>query len=399
MPKTPKTQTSANVVLLPDMLSYARSFQTTDGVLFARRSDGTMPPTPIVPSKRQARGANAPHRAILRPEDMPADAKASENSKRAFQPALILPYDYACLPPGTDTLEMRWRLSVSANCLAPTMSNESQTFPGCNLTASKALRAVVDGLSSEDRDDLAARYLWRIVDGSVLWRNRVAVRSETLLTLEDGTRCRLLPPVALLPRFPGLAEIRSWAERPDCVDAIHRALRRALFEPGHSLSWSISTRTFPGDAAEVWPSQLILDEAARKKESRQYFVRDALCDDGRPVRTAALTAQKIANRIRRIDEWHGHSDIGAICVEHYGYEMSESKTWRQEGRNIYDLLQKVLAGEPTTREEALYIVAMLIRGAAIVKNEKIDKGDGDGQGAPKKAPDAQQTDDNEEAQE
>jgi CRISPR type I-F-associated protein Csy3 len=378
MPKTKKTSIQTQAVLLPDMLSYARSFQVTDGILFAMHSDGSNPPRPIVPSERKARGANAPHLAILRPEDVPAEAKASEESNRAFQPSLVLPYHYACLPPGYDVLEMRWRLSVSANCLTPTMSNESQTFAGCGRTASQALRAVVDSLSDADRGELAARYLWRIVDGSVLWRNRIAVRSETVVIPEGGAPCIFRPPVALLARFPGMEQIRTWADRPDRVDELHRALRTALFEPGCAVSWTVRTRTFPGHGAEVWPSQLILNDAEREKYSRRYFVRDALDDEGNLVHTAALTSQKVANRIRRIDEWHGHADLGAICVEHYGYEMSESKTWRQEGRHIYDLLQKVLAGIPTTREENLYIVAMLIRGAALVKNDRAAQAGKDG---------------------
>ena len=364
---------------LPKMLSYLRSFQTSDGVLYGCADIHGADPTPILPTWRRARGANAPDGAILTPQEVFETSKKKDEQNRAFAPNIIYWYQYACLPPDKSVLEMRWRLSVCAGSLSPAMSEESQDSlvlgpDGRLLSAPKAIEALVRDLPAADRLDLAARYLWRIADGSVLWRNRAYGHSRTVLR-PDGMESSFVFDCAepVRDRFPGIDVLAQWCEQgEDGVRRMIEILADALFKSESTFSMGISTRIALSSIHEIWPSQLIeliphpSDPPGQK--GRAYHIVD-VSFHGAPARSAALTYQKIANRIRRIDEWHGDADRGAICVEHYGYEMSEGVAVRQGGRDIYSILRKYLDGQSLAREERLYLTAMLIRGGTFSRTK------------------------------
>ena len=385
--KTPTTKTrggkpnkaSGSPDRLPKMLSYLRSFQVSDGILYGCTDIHGADPTPILPTWRRARGANAPDGAILTPQDTFETAKKKDEQNRAFAPNIIYWYHYACLPPDKSVLEMRWHLSVCAGSLSPAMSEESQESliagpDGRRLSAPKALEALIRDLPAADRLDLAARYLWRIADGSVLWRNRAYGPSRTVLH-PDGIGSSFVFDVAepVRDRFPGIGALAQWCEQgEDGVKQLIEILANALFKSESAVSIGVSTKIALSGAHEIWPSQLIehiphpSDPSGQK--SRAYHIVD-VSFHGASARSAALTYQKIANRIRRIDEWHDNPDRGAICVEHYGYEMSEGVVIRQDGRDIYSILRRYLDGQSLAREERLYLVAMLIRGGAFSRTK------------------------------
>lgn len=370
--RVPKTSTGA--VTLPDMLAYQRSFQASDGRLYGVRGWDGEDPAVILPQERSARGANAPDAAILEPELVATEGKSSDKQNQAFRPNTIFGYHHAVLPPGRDVLEMRWSLHVFPGALEPAMSDESSACYRIagedeGLTASEILRRLVRGLSEAERADLAARYLWRIIDGSVLWRNRVGNPCRTVLLPEGGSPVVVDPGLRVLSSFPGLEVLRGWAGADaDALTVLHRRLAEALFSPDAFLRIEIRTRVQMGLNHEVWPSQLLEQEKSGPQgggRPKRYLLVEA--DEEVGGRTAGLTFQKIANRIRRIDEWHGVPDLGAICVEHYGYEMSAGIVYRKETNNIYAVLRRLLAGGVLSPEERLYVIAMLIRGGTFVQ--------------------------------
>jgi len=360
---------------LPSNLSFRRSIDTSEGRLLSV-VPGEEATKPVLVTEVTVRGAQGQASASYDRSGVPLTGDklvkaTSPNPQRI---------DRAALDPLADTLRLEFGVAFHGG---------GRDMDACSDPRYRAaFRDFLDAATEAALyEDLAARYLWNLLNGRALWRNGFGEAAGCAVDAEGVGELRCdWGKLRDRRAFPGLTAIQgacSHGEAKAVVDAIARALRgEALLQ---AMAVRIDVRLYKG--AEVWPSQQFVEKTQTKRDGREISRFLASRDVG-GERHGVMHAQKIGNAIRTIDEWHGEPERGAISVEAFGWVQGDLEAIRTPDRraahgqnvDVYRALDaikdiaKALRDDPASaRSVASYLLAMTIRGGVFGVSDKPDK--------------------------
>ena len=358
-----------NRALMATNLSFNRSIAPSPALFTgfnSARSDDTLQPVLL----QKVRGRGAFLNSYL--------DKAGKVSKE-FDPSKpnIIEDDVANLPPNCNSFKLDFSLNITA---------ESRRPNTCELPALEDLLQKI-GTAYDAKDGyrfLAERYVWRLVNGSMMWRNyTIATNKQVMIAFEHQKQfhtvkayCRDLSKT----KFPGGSTLRDVVAD---VDVLIAAFAQALAtSDGDPLILRITATGVVGYGGEVYPSQVFSDRRTTANVRPPKELVSHPLGDGR--RQAKMNATKIGNAIRHIDEFHGN-DEAATAIEAYGFVQHNLSALRPvTGANIYNLLWQDSPGYPSLIAKAKnaasipadihYFMAMLIRGGVFAASGASDNG-------------------------
>ena len=335
---------SNNPALMASNLSYNRSIAPSPALLTALNSASPQQaPKPVILQQMRGRGAFLNN--YLGKDFDPTNPNIVEG-------------DTANLPHDCDTFRIELSVNITAGSIVPNT---------CELPV---LDQLLQDIATKYRAAggyhvLASRYVWRLLNGSVMWRNyTVSADKKVVITFTNETgvqtvtaNCRDLSK----DRFPGITALRDAVSN---VDVLLDAVALALSVEGDPLILNVVATGVVGYGGEVYPSQVFSETGDKTKKLVSL-------DLGNGQRQGKMNATKIGNAIRHIDEWHGSDE--ATAVEAYGFvQRSLSALRPANGDNFYNLLWQQSTSFPAILEGSTsannipgnihYFVAMLIRG-------------------------------------
>ncbi|MDW9478892.1 type I-F CRISPR-associated protein Csy3 [Sinorhizobium meliloti] len=351
---------------LPSFLNFNRSISPSEGLIYGVRrqnaADGTQETVdvkiPVEVISRGVRGSISSYSNVYKGEKV----ESSENIAKQLDPkqANLQQVEVAYMPVGTERIAVEFSLVIQSNSLVPS---------GCNDTGFyDKVKALTDAYSQAGGyHHLAARYLWNVINGRTLWRNRFASDKKAKVECA-GEVYHFNVDNVNLNRFDA-------SEMPEGFETLAHKVGEALAGRTAPIFLTVEISGYVPKGAEVYPSQEFLPDAAkRSKDYGKVLSHVDVEFDGRKVRQATLHSQKIGNAIRVIDEWHGQIDeYGVTAIEAYGYVQSRNNAVRLPGdsADIYKMLKEIEAHTETVKSSAdaacipgdiHYMIAMLVRG-------------------------------------
>lgn len=371
-----------NAIILPANLSYLRSIEPTEGVMYsvaktaatfkglasvlAGKNDDSFVKTPVKVTETTVRGTIS-HDSTFTPSSR---VGVSEKSLTAANIAAI---EQARLAADAEYLFVDTTVRFSGHAATPGMCSEPE-FPG---KVAEFLTAYKDAKGFEE---LALRYVLNLASGAWLWRNRFGDGMQVSLAI-PGINVILGDLDVDLSEGFTLNAIADGEPR-NVVAQIVARVAQALAGEG-SIAVKVSALVRFGAAAEVYPSQEMASDGTQRTSSKtEKILSKAMMSDGSFV--ATIHARKIGNAIRTIDTWHGVDNVGAIAVEVYGANTHMSQAYRAyDGKDLYSSLKDPQALKDSLESGGLtgthhFVVACLIRGgvfgfaSAAKKNKKAD---------------------------
>jgi CRISPR-associated protein Csy3 len=327
-----------SILKIPNMLSYARSINPTDGLMMGIQEDGGQKEIVEV-RERGARSPFSNHKEVSNAEKNPARG----NPKTG---------DIAFLSSSSDTLLVTYHVTFSGKSLEPHSCNAKFADTRNALSELTAAFAEKGGYKV-----LAERYLGQILNGSTAWRNN-DLTDESFVEVD----CRFGAVTATNhPTGQTLSDKKSYTSILDAVST-------ALSTPKGFLRIKVSMRLTMAPMTEVYPSQSFTDNA----KGRLLASVPVEGPNGR-VNQAIIHNQKIGNAIRCIDDWYEENAPYPIAIEPFGIDRSLDRAIRIENnRHFYRLLTHELLGFLETVNEAktpkdipgdvYYFIGCLIRG-------------------------------------
>jgi CRISPR-associated protein Csy3 len=362
--------------ILPANLSFRRSIDVSDGLMYSVMKDGKR--RPVIVEQVTVRGAMGNSTAGY---DKQGNALAGEALEKAQNPTKpnIQSIDRAALDASSDTLELSFSLAFHGGGNAPDACSKAD------------YRDAMTGFVEIAREqglyeDLAARYLWNIVNGRVLWRNGYGIPGGCTLRVDGGEFSFDWGKLRKRERFPGLdALAMACSSTTENVSGLVHKIGAALAGKSDLLAIDVAIRVRSYKGAEVWPSQEFVEETQKRRNGREISrvlaARESRVD-GASIRYGYMHSQKIGNAVRTVDEWHGNAVFGAIPVEAFGWVQSELAALRapvnpDAGLDAYRSLETVgltasalKANDPGAHDQALYTLAMIVRGGVFGVSEK-----------------------------
>lgn len=363
---------------LPSNLSFRRSIDVSDGLLSSVLPDGTL--APVVVEQITVRGAMGNSTAGYDKKGKPLDHEALAKAQNPKTPN-IQSIDRATLAADSDLLDLSFSMAFHGGGREPDACSKGEY-----RTALRGFLAAADqaGLYT----DLAVRYLWNVVNGRVLWRNGYGSAAGVTVSVDGKALSFDWGKLRDHNRFPGLAALTDAHEgAADNVGLLVADIADALSGKRELLAIDVSicVRSYRG--AEVWPSQEFVEDSQSKRNGREIkriLASRTVPSDVGPVRQGVIHSQKIGNAIRTVDEWHNSADFGAIPVEAFGWVQRELAAVRApadkgSGTDAYRALEAVAettaglrANDDQARKDALYTLAIVIRGGVWGISEKED---------------------------
>lgn len=264
--------------------------------------------------------------------------------------------DVASLPPGADTLLVRFSLRVLAGAGMPS---------SCNSAPYQAkLQAAVNAYMQEHGfAPLARRYAQNLANGRFLWRNRMGAEAVEVKVEHavDGNAAATWSFNAL---DWSMRDFSAPTGAQGDIDGLAGLLAEGLAGSRHVLL-QVSAWVRLGAGQEVYPSQeLILDKGTSKKSKTLYDVQGV----------AGMHAQKLGNALRTVDDWHPDAaSLGPIAAEPYGSVTTLGKACRRpaEGTDFYSLLDGwLLKDKVPEAADQHYVMSILIRGGVFGDADK-----------------------------
>jgi CRISPR-associated protein Csy3 len=375
------TNTKSGKFTLPANLSFRRSVDVSDGLMSSVMADGSTRPVEV--TQITVRGAMANSTAGYDKKGSPLVGDALEKAQNPTKPN-IQSIDRAALDPSSDTLDLSFSMAFHGGGVTPDACSKAQYRDALAVFVEAAGKA---GLY----EDLAARYLWNVVNGRVLWRNACGLPAGC--TLKAGKETLVFDWGALrnAETFPGPEVVAAACSDPDAAERLVSRIARAL-AGGDLLALDVSIRVSLYKGAEVWPSQEFVEKSQKVRDGREISrvlsSRTVRTESG-PVRQGTVHSQKIGNAVRTIDEWHGSAEFGAIPVEAFGWVQRELTALRapsdkDAGLDAYRALDRIgttaaelSADKRGARELALYTLAILVRGGVFGVSEKEEAAGGE----------------------
>lgn len=369
-----KNPTKSGKFTLPSNLSFRRSIDTSDGLLFSVMPDGSL--RPVVVEQVTVRGAMGNSSAGYDKKGMPLTGEKLEKAQNPTTPN-IQSIDRATLDPASDTLRLEFSVAFHDGGIRPDACSKAEyraALAGFMLAANNG------GIY----ENLAARYLWNLVNGRTLWRNGCGVPAGITLTF-DGVQMEFdYASLRQGDRFPGLAALgEACVQGSDAVANLVGAIASALKGEKGMVAIDVSANVRLYKGAEVWPSQEFVEDSQKKRNGREISrILASRTVPGTTVRQGVMHSQKLGNAIRTVDEWHGAGNFGAIPVEAFGWVQRELVAVRSPGdaaagMDAYRALERVAStaqaledGTDGALEDALYTLAVIIRGGVWGVSEK-----------------------------
>lgn len=324
---------------IPSMLSYARSINPTDGLMFGSDSMSEHV-EPILVTRRTARSPLSNFSETRNAEKNPARSRPTEG-------------DIAVLGPKVDTLNIQYSVVINGKSRRP---------HSCNNKFAETRDALLELTELFEEKggylELANRYLHQILSGAPAWRNlEMAECCDVTITTRQGSVSSTCE--------DGEVTVQDKKARNKIAERMAKALgsEKGMFRLNVVMKLPMAPMT------EVFPSELFSDTDQRKQLS---FI-EVPGDNGKPARQAILHNQKIGNAIRTIDDWYDDDAPYAIAVEPYGIDQKLNTAVRIEShRHFYKLMThhvtpfiaslKQAKSASDIPGDACFFVACLIRG-------------------------------------
>lgn len=377
--KANATVSKAGKFTLPSNLSFRRSIDVSDGLLSSVMPDGTL--LPVIVEQVTVRGAMGMSTAGYSKSGKPLSLDETAKAQNPTTPN-IQTIDRASLNAGSDTLDLSFSMAFH---------NGGGKPDACGKDTYRAALAefMVAACTSCLYVDLAARYLWNIVNGRVLWRNNYGIAAGCTLTTDMGVATFEWGSLRQRDTFPGVAALAAaCAPGSLTVEILIARIAGALSGAQGLFAINVSLRSASYKGAEVWPSQEFVEKTQtlrNRREISRILAHRTVKVDNAAVWQGVMHSQKIGNAIRTVDEWHGDVNFGAIPVEAFGWVQSELAATRApakdgSGLDAYRSLESVaktaaglLEDAVGARELGLYTLALIIRGGVFGVSEKEEK--------------------------
>lgn len=361
------------LTVLPSNLSFRRSMEVSEGNLGAVLADGSVIPVEVTSMK--IRGAIASYNVGY---DKKANKLKDDVMQREANKPNLQVIDVAHLPPESDTLSLEFFATFIPASLVPDACNNKEfaRLLGNFVVAAKA---------TDLYHDLAWRYIWNVANARALWRNGYGTDKVVTITDLDDKAAKWVFEASRIDQrsCPSYDEIKAAIVNGASFQALTRKVANGLSGEGPIARFQVVTTVRTYNGAEVWPSQEFVEESRKARDgeeiSRVLSSRE-VTRDGRRFRHATMHSQKIGNALRTIDEWHGNDEYNAVPVEAFGWVQRDLLTIRKpvENKDAYSILMDIerltdslRANDVAARSDALYALAMLIRGGVYgMKEEK-----------------------------
>ena len=373
--------------VLPSNLSWRRSVDVSEGLMWSVVGDGLVP---VEVTETTIRGAIASYNAGFDKAGNPLEGEALTNAQKPDKPN-IQRIQTATLDPRANVLNITFSVGIHGANASPDACNSREYMDILNGFRTAATNASL-------YEELACRQVWALANGGVLWRNGVGTDKRIVVNAVTSTgeiNCdfdaQALSGRRNYSAYPGWDAVVA-ADRNGQAQLLVDAWATSL--KGHdylSLKVSASVRLFHG--AEVWPSQEFSseDKSSSKNDVTRILSFRKTEFEGKAIqRHATLHTQKLGNALRCVDEWHGSEVHGALPVEAFGWIQNEAQAIRTSKNDAYTILRKLPlisasleAGEEKSRGEALFALSIIIRGGVYVMSsaDKNAKDDGDASGS------------------
>lgn len=342
----------------PNMLSFARSFELSEALMYGKTVEGKLIPIEVVLTGLRGQSSQAKLN-----NEKPGASKAGKSN-----PQMV---EIAYLPINCESLVIRAALRVIPNATQPWSTDNAESYDAFVELA----RAYADngGFLA-----LAARYVENIANGRFAWRNRSLSEKGSVEVGFDGTLISFNP-FALMPgEIRGLAAVKAavTSGNPEAVDALvtHIATGLSVTPKNLDFQWiGEIPQQLAGDrpSRQVYPSQDYRFQDEPKGAPKRRLASHRSMWKGEEIRYASMNSWKLGAAIRAIDTWHGSIHYGAITVETYGGMQGRAKVMRHANKqapSYYDIAKKPdfyfeddLAKGLIT-DHLHYFMALLVRG-------------------------------------
>lgn len=282
--------------------------------------------------------------------------------EKALETPNVQRIEFAKLPANAPYLFVEGEIRFSGHSSRPHMHNSRRFI--------EQLRVFLEGYGRAcGYEELARRYLLQIVNGSWLWRNRLA---EDMQTRVHHNGLVLLVHESDLDMRCGFdaRALKSQEHRAVFEELAARLAVALNGDESQTVRLDVSGMVRCGSGAEVYPSQEFTSEASERAAARgerpaeKLLSKNWLLGDTEPI--ATIHARKVNNAVRTIDTWHGVDGVNAIAVEPFGADTFEAQAYRVEGNDLYTHLRNLPRLIETLNDgvngEHHYLAASLIRG-------------------------------------
>jgi len=269
--------------------------------------------------------------------------------------------DFARLPANTGAMLISGSVLVTAHSRKLEISNEAWF--------TKAHQEFITAFAREEGYDvLAERYVMNMLNGSILFRNRIGFGVRCALSCE-GTIVEVAESDLQAGYRLSLADIIDPAIR-ESVRSVVAVYAKALSGERGPLVIQLRAYVEMGVEQDVYPSQEFAEESKSKEEGKiSRVLAQALRSDG--IRQAAFHGRKISNAIRTIDTWYPNASK-ALPIEPYAVDQSAQNYLRTAKVDFYAYMMQLPVltaelNEGNLSDAALFTAACFIRGGVFSK--------------------------------
>lgn len=283
-------------------------------------------------------------------------AAATAEAKRGVPN--IQEVDFAALPPNTSALLVRANVLVTAKGVQLETVNDAEFAAAHQEFVTRFKEAGGYAL-------LAERFVMNMLNGSMLFRNRVGQNIRAAVKAED-----LVVEVAQATLAGGLrlayADIQDESIRSK-AQQLGEMLANALTGASSSLRLDVLQYVEMGEGQEVYPSQEMVKD--QDKGQGRVLAEVVRADK---VPQAAFHGRKILNAIKTIDTWYAPDAYKALPIEPFGVDQSAQAALREKGQDFYSLMVRMADLTEQLREgkvspESLFVASVFLRGGVFSK--------------------------------
>lgn len=339
---------------LPTMFAFSRSLSVGDGAMYGLTESNTRVPLAI--EELSYKGVIGPFGAETDASKRRSSTEVNTSPSKNAHDANLQEGQDAHLPIGCHILLVTTSVVITRNYETPSAIDNLEFWRLCKNQLQSWRPTVIHNLSQ--------RYTYRLLDGSMLWRN-AEIASTIHVKIIDASTNTVLYDDAALPKRARLEDVdlqHVCAQAQPIVDTFNKA----FLEDGAATRLNVEYRLDIGDGQRVYPSQLLPLNGAKGKQLASAQVGDS------KERQAIIRDGKMANALRRVDGFHD-LDIADLPFEPYGQNLNETRAYRigrTEPPSIYDVFIKMSKNKELDTNEKHYLLGMLIRGGVFGMKDK-----------------------------
>lgn len=344
---------------LPGVLSFRRSFEITDGVMFAERLVNDSAEVADILIYDHGQRTTKSHEVSKGCGDTQRSGEDSGN---------LIHVQQAKMPRGFDTLVVKTSILVLPLRFEPDQCGSDIWY--------KAIKESISRIKESDTIKLISRYYaYNIANGSWLWRNRV-ISDSIEITVRFGEKVfRVKDALDLMPYPVSPADAEDLSDPHSSyrnIDVLADAIAMTLAGNEKPLRLDVMARIKMMPGQSVWPSQRYTPTkrvVGKQSNGKEIFSsRDFYIFSGSP----AITAEKIGSALRTFDRDHGHAVHGGeiIPIEPNGGSLKLGINLRRNGNDLRSLLPAFIgikkcddgSSVDLSDKDQLYVLGCLIRG-------------------------------------